>query len=62
MLPRIPVHKVEVLGNTSAKGAILCCLDKHKMDQALEVCKEVQVEDLSLNLEFNELFIQNISF
>ena len=62
LLPRIPLNKIEVIGNSSASGTIICSIDNEKLDAAIRLTHEVEVIDLSSNQDFNEMFMNNMFF
>lgn len=62
LIPKQLVDKIEVIGNSSASGALICALSKKQNKLASEISKRINVIDLNTNTIFNDLFIKNIDF
>ncbi|XFA98618.1 ASKHA domain-containing protein [Candidatus Izemoplasma sp. B36] len=62
LLPKVPYSKFEFIGNSSARGAVICALSKIKLERANELRKYVNVIDLTTNKHFNDKFIDKLNF
>lgn len=62
MLPANFQGKIEVVGNTSLKGAIDCLCDVGSKDKMEQIIKEVQPFNLAETDEFRELFLERMKF
>ncbi|MBU0595711.1 DUF4445 domain-containing protein, partial [Candidatus Bipolaricaulota bacterium] len=61
-LPRVDVARVHVVGNAAGQGAKQVLLNEEMMRRADEIARLVEYVELSSDPEFNERFVERISF
>ncbi len=62
MFPQIPESDIEVVGNAAGAGAILAVFDEKFAGQADELTRVTRVLELSVHPEFQNTFIESLSF
>lgn len=62
MFPEMPVDDIEVVGNAAGAGAVLALLDESWFERAREIARGVKVLELSAHPDFQNTFINALSF
>jgi uncharacterized 2Fe-2S/4Fe-4S cluster protein (DUF4445 family) len=62
LLPPFPLEKVKAIGNAAGLGAVLCLLSETHHRRALALARKINHLELSLQKNFQEMFIQGIKF
>jgi uncharacterized 2Fe-2S/4Fe-4S cluster protein (DUF4445 family) len=62
MFPAMEVDDIEVVGNAAGAGAVLALLDENCFERARTIARTVQVFDLSAHPDFQNTFINSLSF
>ena len=62
LLPPVPAKKVKAVGNAAGLGAILCLLSEEHHQRALRLARRIEYLELSLNSDFQKLFMEGIRF
>ena len=62
MLPSMQENKIQIVGNAAGEGAILTLYDPHGLDEARKLADTTQVIDLSSLKNFQDHFIDSLSF
>lgn len=62
MFPEMGVDNIEVVGNAAGAGAVLALLDESCFERARTIAQTVQVLDLSAHPDFQNTFINSLSF
>lgn len=62
LLPPVDPDRIESVGNAAGSGAILALISKDLREHALEIAKEVKHIELSTRLDFQEYFVDALSF
>jgi len=62
MIPEIDLDKIEMAGNSAGMGAIMALCDDYYLDRAERMANKIETVDLACNIEFQEIFIKNLSF
>ena len=62
MFPSLKEEEIEVVGNAAGAGAILALCDEACFDRARDVAKAIQMVDLAGHPDFQNTFIQSLTF
>jgi uncharacterized 2Fe-2S/4Fe-4S cluster protein (DUF4445 family) len=62
LVPRLPLERIVGVGNAAGSGAILALLSLDMRRQAQEVARRITYIELSARPEFNQEFVQGMSF
>jgi uncharacterized 2Fe-2S/4Fe-4S cluster protein (DUF4445 family) len=62
MFPAMEVDDIEVVGNAAGAGAVLALLDENCFERARTIARTVRVLDLSAHPDFQNTFINSLSF
>ena len=62
MLPRLPEHAVEAVGNAAGDGAILALLDRTVNERAAALARRTRVVDLAAHPDFQKVFVNSLGF
>ncbi len=62
MIPKIDLDKIETSGNSAGAGAIMTLCDDYCLDRAQQMANKIEIVDLACNIDFQEIFIKNLSF
>jgi len=62
MIPDMDPGLVEVAGNSAGAGAIMVLCDKIFLEKAIKMAGNITIVDLACNIDFQDIFIQNLSF
>jgi uncharacterized 2Fe-2S/4Fe-4S cluster protein (DUF4445 family) len=62
MIPDIEPDKIEVAGNSAGAGAVMVLCDDIFLKQAIEMAGRITIVDLACDKEFQEVFVQKLSF
>lgn len=62
MIPKVTLDKIEISGNLAGSGAVMALCDPTYINQAINLSKNIQVIDLSVDAKFQNLFIKNLAF
>ncbi len=62
MFPQMKIDDIEVVGNAAGAGAVLALLDESCFERARTIAQTVQVLDLSAHPDFQNTFINSLSF
>ena len=62
MFPRIPEVNIDVVGNAAGAGAILALFDDDILSRARELSQMTRILDLSTHPDFQDTFINSLSF
>lgn len=62
LFPQMAVDDIEVVGNAAGAGAVLALLDESCFERARTIARTVQVLDLSTHPDFQNTFINSLSF
>ena len=57
LLPDVPVEKIEFVGNTSLKGAVLAAVDRQNYWKARDIMGKMTYFELSTHPNFMEEFV-----
>ena len=62
MIPEIDPELVEFVGNSAGAGAIMVLCDNDYLKKAIEISEQITTIDLATNIDFQEMFVQRLSF
>jgi len=62
MIPDIAPERIEIAGNSAGAGAIMVLCDQTALDKSKLMANSLTVIDLASNQDFQNLFVQNLSF
>ena len=62
IIPNIALEDIETVGNAAGSGAVMALCDGEYIDQATRMAVEIEIVDLACNIEFQNMFIGNLSF
>lgn len=62
MLPPMEVERIESIGNAAGDGARLALFSLKKRQEAIELANRIQVVELSMRSDFQEVFVDSMSF
>ena len=62
MFPPMPEKNIKVVGNAAGEGAILSLFDPQILSEACDLARSTQVLDLSSHKNFQDHFVQALSF
>jgi uncharacterized 2Fe-2S/4Fe-4S cluster protein (DUF4445 family) len=62
MFPALPESAIEVVGNAAGAGAILALFDEDYLNQSKALAQTTRVVDLAVHPDFQNTFIQSLSF
>ena len=62
MIPGIDLDKIETAGNSAGTGAIMTLCNDQYLDRAQQMADKIETVDLACNIDFQEVFIRNLSF
>ncbi|WP_457554192.1 ASKHA domain-containing protein [Desulfobacula sp.] len=62
MIPVMDMDKVEVPGNSAGAGAIMVLCDTSFLEEAIQMASQIRVVDLACNKNFQDVFVQKLSF
>lgn len=62
IIPKIALEDIEMVGNAAGSGAVMTLCDEEYIDQATRMAAEIEIVDLACNIEFQNMFIDNLSF
>ena len=62
MFPSMEEEEIEVVGNAAGVGAILALCDEACFERSREVAKATQVVDLAGHPDFQDMFVQSLTF
>jgi len=62
MIPDISLDKIEVAGNSAGAGAVMVLCEDIFLKNAIEMASNITTVDLACDQEFQEVFIQKLSF
>jgi uncharacterized 2Fe-2S/4Fe-4S cluster protein (DUF4445 family) len=49
-------------GNSAGSGAVMALCDEEYIDKATQMAAKIEIVDLACNIEFQNIFISNLSF
>jgi uncharacterized 2Fe-2S/4Fe-4S cluster protein (DUF4445 family) len=62
MFPALPESSIEVVGNAAGAGAILALFDDDCVSRSKTLAQTTRVVDLAAHPDFQNTFIQSLSF
>jgi uncharacterized 2Fe-2S/4Fe-4S cluster protein (DUF4445 family) len=62
IIPDMNVDLIEMAGNAAGSGAVMALCDKEYIEQAAQMAAKTEVVDLACNVQFQEVFINNLNF
>ncbi|OPL10426.1 MAG: metal-binding protein [Firmicutes bacterium ML8_F2] len=62
LLPQLPIDKIKAVGNAAGDGARVALASKSERDRAVKLPHQVKHMELSTRMDFQEFFIEAISF
>ena len=62
IIPEIALEQIEMAGNSAGSGAVMALCDEEYIHQASQMAAEIEIVDLACNAEFQDIFINNLSF
>lgn len=62
MIPGMELDRVEIAGNSAGSGAIMALCDTCFLDKTITMADRITTIDLACNINFQERFVQNLSF
>jgi uncharacterized 2Fe-2S/4Fe-4S cluster protein (DUF4445 family) len=62
LIPKSLLNRVIAIGNAAGQGAKLAALSKDEYERAKRLATEIDYMDLATLPEFNDIFVDNLSF
>ena len=62
IIPRIDLEQIEMAGNAAGSGAVMALCDEEYIYKATRMAAEIEIVDLACNIDFQNIFIGNLSF
>lgn len=62
IIPAMDLDQVEVVGNSAGSGAVMALCDEQYTYRATQMTAKIEVVDLACNVEFQNSFVENLSF
>jgi uncharacterized 2Fe-2S/4Fe-4S cluster protein (DUF4445 family) len=62
LLPEELESKIQILGNSSLKGAVKCCLNENDIMECERIAEMAKEFHLSMDSKFNDLYLQHMFF
>jgi uncharacterized 2Fe-2S/4Fe-4S cluster protein (DUF4445 family) len=62
MLPKIELKNIKNRGNLAGAGAVMALCNYRYVQRAKVLASEIKIVDLALNAEFQNVFVQRLSF
>lgn len=62
MIPKINKNKIKFVGNAAGTGAVMALNDPDYIEKLIRQTKNIKSIELSCNVEFQQRFIENLSF
>lgn len=62
LIPMELKEKVESIGNAAGAGALRAVRQKNSREEALELVKRIQFQELASEAEFQKIYVQNLNF
>jgi uncharacterized 2Fe-2S/4Fe-4S cluster protein (DUF4445 family) len=62
IIPKIDLDQIEMAGNSAGSGAVMALCDEEYIDKATQMAAKIEIVDLACNIEFQNIFISNLSF
>jgi uncharacterized 2Fe-2S/4Fe-4S cluster protein (DUF4445 family) len=62
LVPKVPVERIQFVGNVAAEGAKMALLSFREKQVAYDLASRVEYVELSLRPDFNDLFVAGLSF
>ena len=62
IIPKIDPQQIEMAGNAAGSGAVMALCDEGYIHKATEMAAEIEIVDLACNIDFQNIFIGNLSF
>ncbi len=61
IIPSIDLELIEMTGNSAGSGAVMALCDECYVDKTTQMAAKIEILDLACNVEFQEIFIDNLS-
>lgn len=62
MIPDIDLSAIDAAGNAAGAGAVMTVCDESYVQKAVEMADTIQIIELAGNIEFQDVFINNLQF
>jgi uncharacterized 2Fe-2S/4Fe-4S cluster protein (DUF4445 family) len=62
IIPEMDPEHIEMVGNAAGSGAVMALCDEHYIEKATMLANKTKVVDLACRVEFQEVFVKNLSF
>ncbi len=62
IIPKIDLEQIEMAGNAAGSGAVMALCDEGHIHKATQMAAKIEIVDLACNIEFQNIFISNLSF
>jgi len=62
IIPEMDLDKIEMAGNSAGSGAVMALCDERYIQKAARMAAMIEIVDLACNIEFQDIFINNLSF
>ena len=61
LLPGFRPEQIQLVGNTSLAGAILCAMDSSALQEVSRIGREIEIVELNLDPEFEDTYIDQLT-
>ncbi len=62
IIPQMALDQIEMAGNAAGSGAVMALCDEQYIHKAAQMAAKIRIVDLACTVEFQDVFIENLSF